>query len=96
MQVITTVLGDIAPGELGFCQSHEHLCITGAGNFSIKAEERIDNREKSREEAELYRASGGEALVDAQPLGCGRDALMLRDISEKTGVRIIASTGFHK
>ncbi|MDR2630604.1 MAG: hypothetical protein LBC60_06755, partial [Spirochaetaceae bacterium] len=37
-----------------------------------------------------------EALVDAQPLGCGRDALMLRDISEKTGVRIIASTGFHK
>jgi phosphotriesterase-related protein len=96
MQVITTVLGDIAPGELGFCQSHEHLCITGTGNFPVKAEERIDDREKSWEEAALYRAAGGEALVDAQPLGCGRNAGMLRDISEKTGVRIIASTGFHK
>jgi phosphotriesterase-related protein len=96
MQVITTVLGDIAPQELGFCQSHEHLCITGTGNFPVKAEERIDDREKSREEAALYRAAGGGALVDAQPLGCGRDAVMLRDISEKTGVRIIASTGFHK
>ncbi|MFP3088887.1 hypothetical protein LQZ21_00990 [Treponema sp. TIM-1] len=96
MKVITTVLGDIAPGELGFCQSHEHLCITGAGDFPVKPEERIDDREKGREEAELYRKAGGDALVDAQPLGCGRDALVLREISQKSGVRIIASTGFHK
>ncbi|MDR2069686.1 MAG: hypothetical protein LBP71_07445 [Spirochaetaceae bacterium] len=96
MEIITTVLGDIAPGELGFCQSHEHLWITGAGVFPVKPEERINDREKSREEAELYRKAGGCALVDAQPLGCGRDALVLRDISQKSGVRIIASTGFHK
>lgn len=94
--VITTVLGDIVPEQLGFCQSHEHLCITGAGDFPVKPEERIDDREKSREEAELYHNAGGDALVDAQPLGCGRDAGMLRDISQKSGVRIIASTGFHK
>jgi phosphotriesterase-related protein len=96
MSGITTVLGDIAPSELGFCQSHEHLSITGAGRFPVIAEDRIDDWEKSRLEAELYRRAGGDALVDAQPLGCGRDAAMLRDIAEKSGVRIIASTGFHK
>jgi phosphotriesterase-related protein len=96
MKVITTVLGDIPPGELGFCQSHEHLWISGAGDFPVKPEDRIDDREKSREEAELYRKAGGDALVDAQPLGCGRDASALRDISRKSGIRIIASTGFHK
>jgi phosphotriesterase-related protein len=103
MERITTVLGDISPGELGFCQSHEHLSITGPGespsepeDLPVKPGERIDDWEKSRREAELYRGAGGDALVDAQPLGCGRDAAMLRDISEKSGVRIIASTGFHK
>jgi phosphotriesterase-related protein len=96
MKIITTILGDIAPEELGFCQSHEHLWITGAGDFPVKTEEQIDDREKSRNEAELYRRTGGNALVDAQPLGCGRDASVLRDISEESGVRIIASTGFHK
>jgi phosphotriesterase-related protein len=95
-KVITTVLGDIAPEDLGFCQSHEHLAIAGDGNFPVKAEDRIDDREKSRKEAELYRRAGGAALVDAQPVGCGRDAAMLRDISETSAVRIIASTGFHK
>ncbi|MDR2364060.1 MAG: hypothetical protein LBD65_06555 [Spirochaetaceae bacterium] len=96
MKIITTILGDIAPSELGFCQSHEHLCIAGTGNFPVKGEERIDDPEKSREEAALYRKAGGDALVDAQPVGCGRGAVMLRDISQKSGIRIIASTGFHK
>jgi phosphotriesterase-related protein len=91
--VITTVLGDIQPSELGFCQSHEHLSILGGNPASDRC---IDDREKSRQELELYRRSGGWAVVDAQGLGCGRDAAMLREISERSGVHIIASTGFHK
>jgi phosphotriesterase-related protein len=56
----------------------------------------IDDREKSCQELKLYYHSGGRAVVDAQGLGCGRDAAMLRNISKKSGVHIIASTGFHK
>jgi phosphotriesterase-related protein len=91
---ITTVLGDIAPETLGFCQSHEHLSISGAclagGAFCI------DDQEKNLLELESYYSAGGRALVDAQPVGCGREAGMLARISEKSGVHIIASTGFHK
>jgi phosphotriesterase-related protein len=90
MKCIATVSGDIKPETLGFCQSHEHLSI--AGEYPA----RIDDREKSCRELDLYRRAGGQAVVDAQPLGCGRDASMLRTISEKSGVHIIASTGFHR
>jgi len=95
MKKITTVLGDIAPEALGFCQSHEHLSI--AGNSLAGAQDRgIDDPEKSAAELERYYTAGGRALVDAQPLGCGREAGILAHISQKSGIHIIASTGFHK
>jgi phosphotriesterase-related protein len=93
MRIITTVSGDIAPCALGFCQSHEHLSIACT---APKGPQCIDDPEKNIAELELYYSAGGRALVDAQPVGCGRDAGMLSHISEKSGVHIIASTGFHK
>ncbi|MEN6634928.1 MAG: hypothetical protein ABFC56_03705, partial [Clostridiaceae bacterium] len=35
-------------------------------------------------------------FVDAQPHGCGRMAAGLKRVSEQSGVKIIACTGFHK
>ena len=93
---ITTVLGEIPTEELGYCQCHEHLSI--ARNFfaGINPDICIDDREKSTSELLLYRAAGGRAIVDAQPAGCGRDAAMLEEISRRSGVHVIASTGFHR
>jgi phosphotriesterase-related protein len=85
-------LGDIGAEALGFCQSHEHLCIAS----DCPAAGCIDDPEKSLAELRLYHAAGGRALVDAQPLGCGRDAAVLARIAEQSGVHLIASTGFHK
>ena len=91
--MITTVLKDIDPGELGFCQSHEHLFIRPC---PAQAGEAIDCQGKSLEELSLYRRAGGNAIVDAQPIGTGRDAAVLALLSEQGGVHIIALTGFHK
>lgn len=44
----------------------------------------------------LYKGLGGISVVDAQPVGCGRRARELVDVSKRTGINIIASTGFHK
>ena len=96
MKRITTVLGDIAPDALGFCQSHEHLTIARASPIAGGPERCIDDEEKSIAELQEFYAKGGRALVDAQPLGCGREADMQAAISQKSGVYIIASTGFHK
>ena len=96
MKRITTVMGDIAPETLGFCQSHEHISIARNCPIAGGPELCIDDPEKNLAELELYYSSGGRSLVDAQPLGCGREAEMLAGVSKKSCVNIIASTGFHK
>ena len=93
---IRTVTGDISPLELGYCQCHEHLLLAKGKSYTIDPSLCMDDEEKSTEELISYKAAGGRALVDAQPVGCGRIADGLRRISETSGVRIIASTGFHK
>lgn len=96
MKRINTVTGPILPEELGFCQSHEHLCILNGQSARVHPALCIDDEKSSLQELALYAAAGGNSLVDAQPVGCGRDAGFLRRISQESGIRIIASTGFHK
>jgi len=85
------------PGEeLGHFQAHEHLVVRpvlpGGGN----AELTVDDFDLSLKELDLYRQAGGGSLCDAQPGGCGRDAGWLAGLSRRSGINIIASTGFHK
>ncbi len=96
MKYVMTVLGPVAPQALGFCQSHEHLCILDGQSARCNPALRIDDPQASRLELEDYRAAGGGAVVDAQPVGCGRDAEFLARISRESGVHVVASTGFHK
>jgi predicted metal-dependent phosphotriesterase family hydrolase len=93
---IETVSGAITPGELGFCQAHEHLFIASGHCETIVSSLRIDDYNLTLRELEHYRNAGGVSLVDAQPVGCGRMAQHLARAAKEAGVNIIASTGFHK
>ena len=96
MGTVRTVAGDIAPEKLGFTQSHEHLFLAKGRSWEVNPALCIDDPERSLAELLSYREAGGRSLVDAQPVGCGRSARVLRALSEKSGVGIVASTGFHK
>ncbi|NLH97242.1 MAG: hypothetical protein GX477_07885 [Clostridiaceae bacterium] len=93
---IQTVTGRISPGELGWCQSHEHLFIADGRSAELVPSLRLDDFDATCSELELYRSIGGKSIVDAQPVGCGRMADLQLKASVRTGVNIIASTGFHK
>jgi predicted metal-dependent phosphotriesterase family hydrolase len=93
---IMSVLGLIRNADLGFCHSHEHLFIAEGIPAQINPALRIDDYEKTIQELLLYKQVGGKAIVDAQPLGCGRMATLLLEASRESGIHIIASTGFHK
>lgn len=95
-RVIQTVCGEIVPERLGFCHSHEHILLARCRGSGLNPALCMDDKHKSLEELELFASAGGGALVDAQPPGCGRMSPGLSEISEKSGVNIIASTGFHK
>lgn len=90
------MLGKVEPSELGFTQCHEHLLISKGKSFEINPALCIDEPDKSIQDLKAYGLAGGGAVVDAQPGGCNRDAAGLEEISRKTGIHIIASTGFHK
>ncbi|MEX1307922.1 MAG: phosphotriesterase [Eubacteriales bacterium] len=96
MSNIRTVLKDIKPNTLGWCQCHEHIFLEKGKSWEINPALCMDDYEKSLAELKLYKKSGGVSLVDAQPVACGRMAEYLGTASEKSGVNIVASTGFHK
>lgn len=95
-RIIRTVLGDIEPKELGHCQCHEHLFISKGRSFEINPALWMDDKEAGLKELLLYKSCGGASIVDAQPNGCGAMPEELFYASSKSGVNIIASTGFHK
>jgi predicted metal-dependent phosphotriesterase family hydrolase len=95
-RMVETVLGPIDAAQLGFCQAHEHLFIESGFPGTITPSLRIDDYCLTVAELHTYRKAGGQSLVDAQPVGCGRMARNLKPASEEAGVNIIGSTGFHK
>ena len=92
---VMTVTGEIRADQLGFCQCHEHIMLRPGVPSELNPALRADEVEKSVQEVESYRRGGGDSLVDAQPVGCGRMPEQLRQVARRTGVHLIASTGFH-
>jgi phosphotriesterase-related protein len=94
--MIRTVLGDIRADGAGVCQCHEHLFIEKGKPCRIAPVLYMDDIEKSAAELSGYRRAGGSLVVDAQPVYAGRMAENLAAASKKSGVHVVASTGFYK
>lgn len=95
MKTIMTVLGPIAAADLGYCQMHEHIFVLPTPNSVKYPALEISNEALSLRELIAYRKAGGSAMLDAQPIGAGRDIAALKRLSASSGVHIIATTGYH-
>jgi len=93
---IQTVTGCIKPDQLGYCHSHEHLFIADGHSAKVVPSLRLDDFDATCSELERFKKAGGVSIADAQPVGCGRMADLQLRASVRTGVNIMASTGFHK
>jgi phosphotriesterase-related protein len=93
---VNTVLGPIAAEELGFVAVHEHI------GYGMPGSELDTTWWKSPEQryAETvptlrrFRELGGGTFVDVTGICNGRDVDHYRSLSAKTGVHIVACTGF--
>ena len=95
MKTIMTVLGPVSSAKLGHCQLHEHIFVLPTPNSRKYPALEISDEAKSLAELIAYRAAGGGAILDAQPLDAGRDIASLARLSRDSGVHIIAVTGYH-
>lgn len=93
--MVQCVLRGLTPEELGHCQIHEHIWVWPTPMSQKNPALAICDYPRSLRELRRYRDAGGCTIVDAQPVGAGRDAEILRSLSLESGVNIIACTGFH-
>jgi 5-phospho-D-xylono-1,4-lactonase len=90
--LVRTVLGDIAPHELGPCDAHEHLFLT----TPAQPGDEFQDVEKAIAEARTLVAAGARALVDWTPIGLGRDLDGLARVSRSVDLHVVAATGLHR
>ena len=95
MSFVRTVLGDIAPSELGVTYSHEHVVIDGGRPVEMEPEFDLGDVDAMAEEIAGAKALGLQTIVDAMPCDAGRSAVKLAELSRRTGVNIVAPTGLH-
>ena len=96
-KTIMTVTGPISPDRLGMTLMHEHLTFAYPGWF---ADDSLTPYNRDAAEAVCLKALedvkklGVKTIVDATAADVGgRDPILLRNLSIKSGVNIIASTG---
>lgn len=56
---------------------------------------RLDDVELVVQEVSRYSALGGASIIETTGIGLGRDLAALRYISERTGIHVIAGTGYY-
>jgi phosphotriesterase-related protein len=93
--IVQTIYGPVPAKEIGYTDAHSHLWIDAVSGADPAAP-RLDDENLILRGLEEYAESGGEAIVDCQPPGCGRNAGKLQRISSKSGIKLIACTGFHR
>ncbi|MEW6157381.1 MAG: phosphotriesterase, partial [Verrucomicrobiota bacterium] len=95
--IIMTVGGAIAPRKLGKALTHEHVLVDFIG-----AEQVNRSRYQSDEvfavalpHLRRVRELGCESLFECTPAYIGRDPVLLRRLSEATGLNLITNIGYY-
>jgi len=91
---VITVLGPVAPETLGVTDAHSHAWIERVAAADPGTPQLTDWALQATG-LSTFAMAGGRTLVDCQPGDCGRNANRLAQLSCKTGVHIVACTGFH-
>jgi len=89
---VRSVLGDLSPDSLGQTNYHEHLFQVSP----LLPGDELTNEALSAQEAGLLKASGFDAMVDATPMGLGRNPHAVARISAERDIAVIATTGRHR
>lgn len=98
-QHFKTVLGDILESEIGVTLVHEHICCYSEYLYQIAGKGYLDKEElintSSHYLKELKLKYGLNTFIDCTPVNIGRDIELLKEVSKKSGINIICSTGFY-
>jgi phosphotriesterase-related protein len=94
--VVQTVLGPIAGDRMGFTAAHEHV-LASSTDFLRLWPEYLGGRAQFTshviERMKLAKTAGIDTIVDCTTPDLGRDVRLLQEVSRRSGVQIVATTG---
>jgi len=80
--------------------SRQKVCKENAGElcrnpYAIKDNLLLDDVEVAASELDYFKKAGGRTIVDCTSIGINRDARKLRELAGRTGLNIIAGSGYY-
>jgi phosphotriesterase-related protein len=97
MAQVETVQGAIDAAELGVVLAHEHVRFRDeavAAQWPGRYDE-AGELEAAIEAVAAAKSKGVQSIVDATAMFGGRDVRFMKEVAERTGVRILACTGIY-
>ena len=95
MNFVRTILGDMPADELGACDAHEHVAITGEFCEERFPDFLLNDPQAASVDLSEFKEAGGGWIIDTMPTGPGRDTALLAEISRQNDVPIVCPTGLH-
>jgi phosphotriesterase-related protein len=94
---VMSVNGPINASDLGICLIHEHILVDfgGAASYDPSSWDRSAVIEKTLPFLAEVKALGCTTFFDCTPNFLGRDVILLRELSKKSGLNIITNTGIY-
>ncbi|MED1421356.1 phosphotriesterase family protein [Bacillus smithii] len=95
---IQTVTGELAPEQLGKTLMHEHFFFDYAGfqgDRTLAGRSKETLLEEASHAAAIMKKHGVKTVIDPTPSDCGRDATILKALSERSGIHIICASGYY-
>ena len=94
---VMTVTGRIDPGEMGVALTHEHLLVDfiGADSTGYHRWNRDSVVAVMAPYLEALKQHGVKTFMECTPAYLGRDPVLMKRLSEETGIRILTNTGYY-
>ena len=92
-----TVNGPLSSAEMGISLIHEHILVDFIGADSINDQRwsRSAVAERSQPFLKQLRGLGCRTFIECTPAYLGRDPLLLKNLSDASGLNIITNTGYY-
>ena len=89
--------GDRTPGSLGWDGkvSKQHYDLLMADPYALRDNLMLDDQEMAVSEVDIFAKAGGQSFVDVTLGHIGRDIHFLKQLSDETGLHVVAATGFY-
>ena len=95
--ILMTVNGPVPSGEMGVSLVHEHILVDFIGADSIT--DRRWDKSKVTDRAlpflKQIRELGCNTLIECTPAYLGRDPILLKTLSDSSGLNIVTNTGYY-